>query len=422
MPAISFGHGNAMRVQACGVAGFATLALLFFAGCSRQSNPAAGPVLPPAPVKVVKVEPRDLPLYREFVGQTRGRQDVDVRARVQGYLKTINFKQGSEIKAGDLLFTLDKRPYEAALAQAKAAEAQLRSQYQQAQNDATRYAQLMKTGVIAKQQAEQAQSQASASGAAVAAQHAVVKAKEVDLTFTDIRAPISGRISLTPYSVGDLVGTAGSTEKPLANISQLDWIRVRFAISETDYLRYLKDNPQAASTNGRGQATQALQLTLADGSVYPHPGSVVTADNAIDPATGTLTVEAEFPNPEGVLRTGQYAKVRVSSRVLHDAMAVPARAVQDQQGISSVFVVTEGDRVESRQVQIGDRTSDLWAITSGLEPGARVIVEGLTKAAPGAIVKPEEIPLEAVAGKVQAAVATPGPGIAPAAQTPQPKQ
>jgi membrane fusion protein (multidrug efflux system) len=256
---------------------------------------------------VITVEPHDLPLYREFIGQTRGRQDVDVRAQVQGYLQTINFLEGSNVRAGDLLFTLDKRPYEAAVAQAAASEAQLRSQYRQIQNDADRYAELAKTGVIAKQQAEQAGSQARAAAAAVDAQHAVVEAKKIDLSFTQIRAPISGRISLTSYSVGDLVGTAASTAKPLANISALDSVRVRFGISETDYLGYLKDNAGAASGNGRGSGMNNLQLTLADGSIYPHVGSIVTADNAVDPSSGTLTVEADFPNPDSVLRTGIYA-------------------------------------------------------------------------------------------------------------------
>jgi membrane fusion protein (multidrug efflux system) len=371
----------------------ACLCLLITAGCGRSAGPAnPAAALPPPPVKVVRVQEQNLPLYREFVGRTRGRQDVDVRARVQGYLLSINFKQGNNVKEGDLLFTLDKRPYEAALAQAKAAEAQLRSQLQQSQNDAKRYTDLAKTGVIAKQQAEQATSQVKANQAAVDAQHAVVKAKEVDLTFTEIRAPISGRASLTPFSVGDLVGTGASAEKPLATISALDSVRVRFQISETDYLRYIHENPQAASGTARG-AGGNLQLTLADGSVYPHPGSVVTADNAIDPATGTLTVEAEFPNPEGILRTGQYAKVRVNARELQNAFLVPARAVQEQQGISTVLVVAEGNKVEARQVNVSDRGPDLWAISEGLRPGERVIVEGLTRATPGSVVTPEEVPL-----------------------------
>ncbi len=258
------------------------------------------------------------------------------------------------------------------------------------ESDAKRYAELMKTGVISKQQAEQTASQAQASKAAVDAQQAVVKGREIDLAFTDVRAPISGRIGLTPYSIGDLVGTQAAAEKPLATISDLTSVRVRFAISETDYLRYVKQNPGAASSNGRG-AGQNLQLTLADGSIYPYPGAVVTADNAIDPSSGTLTVEAEFPNPDSVLRTGQYAKVRVTARELKDAMVIPARAVQDQQGISSVLVVTDSDRVESRAVHVGDRSGDLWPVTEGLKAGERVIVEGLTKAVPGALVKPEEV-------------------------------
>jgi len=341
---------------------------------------------------VITVEPRDVPIFREFVGQTRGKQDVDVRARVQGYLQSINFEQGSEVKAGDLLFTLDKRPYEAELAQARAAEAQLRSQYQQAASDAKRYTELKETGVIARQQAEQSVSQASAAAAALDAQRAVVKARQVDLTFTDVRAPISGRISLTPYSVGDLVGTGAGTEKPLATISDLTRVRVRFSISEADYLRYVNASLQGTQ-NPQTVREQNLQLTLADGSIYPHLGAIVTADNAIDPATGTLTVEAEFANPEGILRTGQYAKVRVTPGVLKGAIVVPARAVQEQQGITSVAVVGPDNRVQMRTVQVGERSADNWAITSGLEAGERVIVEGLTRVSAGAVVNPEEVKL-----------------------------
>jgi membrane fusion protein (multidrug efflux system) len=370
-------------------------ALLAIASCNRNpaSSGAGAAGLPPPPVKVVRVQTRDLPLYREFVGQTRGRQDVEVRARVQGYLQSINFQQGGDVKAGDLLFTIDKRPYEAALAQAKAAQAQLRSQYQQAKNDAERYSQLTETGVISKQQAEQAASQAKASAAALDAQSAVVKAKEVDLTYTQIRAPISGRIGLTPYSVGDLVGTATGTEKPLATISQLDSVLVRFAISETDYLRYIQDHPDAAKDTDQPRTITDLQLTLADGSIYRHPGMITRADNSIDSTSGTLTVEAQFPNPERLLRAGQYAKVRVGSRILKGAIVVPARAVQEQQGIASVRVVGDDNHVEARQVQIADRSSDFWAITGGLTPGERVVVEGLTRAVPGAVVKPDEIPM-----------------------------
>ncbi len=334
----------------------------FSFGCGRRGR------FTPPPVKVVRVQARDLPLYRDFVGQTRGKQDVEVRARVQGYLQTINFRQGGDVKSGDLLFTIDRRPYQAALAQAKAAEAQLRSQYQQAQSDAERYAQLTKTGVISKQQAEQTASQAKAAGAALDAQLAVVNAKQVDLTYTEIRAPISGRIGLTPYSVGDLVGTATGTEKPLATISELDSVLVRFAISETDYLRYLQDHPDAAKNVDQPRTITDLRLTLADGSVYPHPGMITRADNVIDSASGTLTVEAQFPNPERTLRAGQYAKIRVGSRVLKNAIAVPARAVQEQQGIASVRVVGDDNHVESREVQIADRSSDFWALASGLKP------------------------------------------------------
>jgi membrane fusion protein (multidrug efflux system) len=383
------------------------IVLAVLCGCSRDSASGAGAAagLPPPPVKVVRVQARDLPLYRDFVGQTRGKQDVEVRARVQGYLQTINFRQGGDVKSGDLLFTIDRRPYQAALAQAKAAEAQLRSQYQQAQSDAERYAQLTKTGVISKQQAEQTASQAKAAGAALDAQLAVVNAKQVDLTYTEIRAPISGRIGLTPYSVGDLVGTATGTEKPLATISELDSVLVRFAISETDYLRYLQDHPDAAKNVDQPRTITDLRLTLADGSVYPHPGMITRADNVIDSASGTLTVEAQFPNPERTLRAGQYAKIRVGSRVLKNAIAVPARAVQEQQGIASVRVVGDDNHVESREVQIADRSSDFWALASGLKPGERVVVEGLTKALPGTIVKPEEVTVGAPAVTVPATLA-----------------
>jgi membrane fusion protein, multidrug efflux system len=370
-------------------------ALLGLSGCGKSGAPSVvGGSPPPPAVKVITVSPRDVTVYREFVGQTRGIKDVEVRARVQGYLQAINFKEGSDVKVGDLLFTLDKRPYEAALAQAKASETQLRNQWQQAKDDADRYASLIKSGVIPKQQAEQSASQASSSAAALDAQRAVVKAKEVDLTFTEVRAPIAGRASLTPYSVGDLVGTGSSAEKPLATISDLSSVRVRFAISESDYLRYVQANPKAAANNGR-DLPQTLQLTLADGSIYPHPGGVTTADNAIDPTSGTLTVEAAFPNPEGLLRAGQYAKVRVSASELKNVIVVPARAVQEQQGIASVLVVTPENHVEARQVQIGDRGPELWAVTSGLVAGERVVVEGLTKAIPGKAVTPEETPLPA---------------------------
>ncbi len=366
------------------------------ASCSHGSPSAPTGAPPAAPVKVVTVAASDIPIYREFVGQTRGWQQVEVRARVQGYLQSIDFKQGGDVKAGQLLFTLDKRPYVAALAQARAAQAQLRSQYQQARNDSRRYGSLVGSGVVSRQQADNAASQEQAARGALDAQAAVVKAKQVDLSYTEVRAPIAGRISLTPYSIGDLVGTGSSTEKALATITAIDPVKVRFTVSETDYLHYVAQNPGAAS-NAAQSAPRNLQLILADGSVYPRAGSIGAVDNAIDPTTGTLTVEALFPNPDGVLRPGQYAKVRLSPRLLKGAIAVPARSIEEQQGIMSVAIVGPGDHVELRRVQIADRSGNLWPVTSGLQPGDRVIVEGLTKALPGAVVQPQEVSLASLA-------------------------
>jgi membrane fusion protein (multidrug efflux system) len=374
------GHRTVLLLAAC--------SLLALAGCGRKEStaPAEGP--PPA-VQVITVGGEDVSVSQEFVGETRGAQSVEIRAQVSGQLRQIAFKEGSQVKKGDLLFVVDPQPYEAAVNQAKAKYAESRAQYVKAQMDADRYTEIAAKGLVPRKQAEDAVANAAASKAAMAAAQAVVESKQVDLNYTRIKSPIDGLISQTTYSVGSIVGNPG--EAPLATVSQLGDVRVRFKVAETDYIRLFKER-QAAVARGEDLSAGRMRLVLADGSEYPEKGKIVSVDNAVDPTTGTLTVEAEFPNPSGLLRPGQFAKIRVVTGMERGVMMVPQRAVQEVQGTTSLAVVKTDDTVEFRRVEAGERVGEMRVIRSGLNAGDRVIVEGLLKVRPGVKVAAEPVP------------------------------
>lgn len=391
----------------------AGLVLVALAGCGREQAAApAGPAPKPA-VTVVAATERTLSDTEEFVGEIRGLQDVEIRARVQGYLEGIHFEPGTPVKKGQLLFTIDPKPFQAALAQVKAAQTQAQVEATRSKADAERYTDLATKGLVPRKQGDDARAQAAAAEANLQAARAVVRAKEVDLGYTKIASPIDGRAGLVNPAVGNLVGTP--SEPPLTVVSDLTSVRVRFSVGETTYLRVFREREEAAAS-GKPQPQTPPRLLLADGSLYPLPGKVVSIDRNIDAKTGSLVVEAEFPNPDGLLRPGQFARIKGEVGSLGNALVIPQRAVILVQGVPTVYAIGADDVAEQRRLEGAPSPGGLFKVTSGLAAGERVVVDGQLKIKPGVAVTANEVALDQAIGA--AGVPDAAPAGEPAAAAP----
>jgi len=356
-------------------------------GCGGQEPLAP----PPVEVKVAAVMQKDVPIYIEAVGQTRGSTEIEVRARAEGYLETIDYQEGFPVKKGDLLYTIDPQPFEAALAHAKGLLAEAQAGHARARQDVTRYAPLVAKNAISRQDYETAIEVERAAAAQVEAARASTRSAELDLGYTKVVAPESGLAGKTEVYPGTLVGRGESTL--LTRISQIENIHVRFTITEQDYLYYAR-RKQERQAQGTADAELPFQLILGDGSVHGQPGTLVFVDRNVDPETGTILLEAAFPNPGAIVRPGQFARVRVAVDVKPGALLVPQRAVMEMQGLYNVAVVKGDDTVEIRSVKTAQRIGNLWIIDSGLAPGERIVVEGMQKVRPGVGVKPVVVQIE----------------------------
>lgn len=355
-------------------------------GCSKKEAPPP----PPPEVQVAAVVQKDVPIYIELVGATLGSEDVEVRARVEGYLVSVNFTEGSFVKKGQLLYKIDPQPLQAALAQAQANLDTARAGLDKTNNDVNRYKPLAEQKAVSQQELDNALSAQQAAQFQVTAYGAQVEKAKLDLAYTTITSPLDGIIGTTQKKVGALVGRGENTL--LNTISQVNPILFRCAIAEAEYLRIARD---AAVKNRSLEKQYGVELILADGTVFNHKGRLDAIERAVDPTTGTLTGQFSFPNPERILRPSQYGRARFVTDVKQDALLVPQLAVQEIQGLYSVMVVKPDATVEQRMVKAGERVGNLWIIDSGLKPGEKVIVEGLQKVKPGVQVvakpvKPEE--------------------------------
>jgi membrane fusion protein (multidrug efflux system) len=362
--------------------------LLCVAGGCEEKKEAPPP--PPPEVKVSQVLQRDVPVYVEAIGETRGNTEIEIRARVEGFIESVDYKEGSLVKKGDLLYTIDSRPFETSLAQAKANQAESEARLARAHQDVVRYEPLVAKNAISRQEYDNAVAIEKANTAAVDASKAMVKQAEIDLSYTKVIAPEDGLAGKTEVYAGTLVGRGLSTL--LTRISRIDPIHVRFSFPEKDYLVFARRRGSGVDpTTG---SNVPFELLMADGTVHPAPGKLVFVDRNVDALTGTIMAEAEFPNPGQIVRPGQYGRVRATVDQRKGAILVPQRAVQEIQGIFNVMVVGPGDTVEQRQVAPAERVGSLWVIESGLKAGDRVIVEGLQKVRPKMKVVAKEVPIE----------------------------
>ena len=426
------------------VTSLAALMLLALASGACQKDKEAekkqaGSAPPPPTVLVTEVVQRTVPIYSEFVGRTEAQDTVEIRARVAAFLESQHFTEGTVVKKNQVLFTLDKREYEAQRQQARAqmakAEADLafakdkatvetaranldvaRAQLGRADTDVGRLKPLAEQRAVPQQDYDNALSNQQAARASVESRRASVNTAEVNqrtgtqqaeaavegakaaiaqaelnLSYCTIRSPIEGLVGKREVAPGNLVGRGEATL--LATVSSVNPIRVVLSISEAEYLRFM-----ASQKKGDARAGAALELTLADGSVFPQQGRVIIADRAVDLKTGTLSLTAAFPNPEGLLRPGQFGRVRVAAEVAENAILVPQRAVQEIQGAKSVLVVGADNTVALRTIRPGESVGDLLIVRDGVQPGERVIVDGIQKARPGAKVNPSVAPAGSPSG------------------------
>src|SRR5579871_2316284 len=389
-----------LKHVAWATAGVLVAVLLFFA---TRSGAKPTPHTPQAPVvEVASVQQKDVPVYGEWIGTLAGQVNANVKAQVSGYLLSQNYKEGSYVKKGELLFEIDPRPFQASLDQAKGQLAQAQAQLGQyeaqlataqanelkSQLDVEKYGPLAKADAVSKQDLDnavqtnlankaQVQAENAAIGAAKAqiqANQAAVETASINLDFTRIVSPIDGVVGIAQAQVGDLVSPGSGI---LTTISTLDPIRDYFSVSEQEYLSLRKQ------TLGSNAEHWKLELILADGSTNAHPGAFYFADRQVNQNTGAIQLAALFANPGNVLRPGQYGKVRAIMRVQKNALLIPQAAVNEQQGSYLVDVVGSDGKVAVRPVQVGERTGMMWVIQDGLKPGERVIVEGQQNLKPG---------------------------------------
>jgi membrane fusion protein (multidrug efflux system) len=376
-------------------AGALTITLVF-SGCGKKPDVGA----PPAAfeVKAITVEPSSTITHADKVGEVRGSQEVELRPRVSGILLSKHFEDGALVEEGQLLFSIDAREYRAQMNSAKAQLASAEANLYRARQDVARYKPLLADEAIARQVYDNAVATANQAQAQVDASRAALQEAELGVEYAEVRSPLHGRIGAAQVFAGGLV-QAGTTV--LATLSSDDPAWVYFSISEAELLNFEK------STGGRTVAAddprRQVQLLLSDGSVYGQPGRINFNDRALDPATGTYKLRAEFPNPEHKLMPGLFARIRATGDRLDNALVVPDRAVQEQLGRYFLTVVDKDDKAEMRPVTLGPRFGNRQVIQSGLQPGDRVVVEGIQKARPGTPLKVIAVTLEDFDAAKQAA-------------------
>ncbi len=383
---------------------FALLQVLL-GGCDSKEKPPAAVL----EIPFVTVVAQDVSIPIDVVGETIGSTDVTIRARVDGFLDGMHFKEGTFVDKGALLYTIDPQPFQAKLAQANAMLAQARTSQVKTRSDLDRIRPLAAMNAVSKLDLDAAVANYEAAKSYVEAANAQVKLAQIELGYTRIHAPERGLIGLSEAEVGDFVSQRNNGGL-LNVVSRTDPIAVRVSITERGYLnaaRRLAEQQQGGASAMGSIATarqRPLSLILADGTIYEQRGVPTKVDRNIDPTTGALTIEAEFPNPQGLLRPGMFARIRFDADEIKGAILLPQRAVSELQSVHRVFVIKPDDKVEVRQVKVGQRLGSEWVIESGLQAGERVAVAGLLRLRPDMTVKPRpadasELPPVAEGGK-----------------------
>ena len=368
----------------------ATLPLIYSCGNKHQAT------VPPQEITVVLTQEKDVPIINEFIGEVHGEKDIPIRARVEGYLEGIFFNEGDEVKKGQLLYTIDPEPFEAKVNVQMSEVAEARTMLAKAESDLDRIKPLAELNAVSKSDLDAAQAQYDAYLSAVDAAKANLKSAEIELGYTKMYSPINGLIGMTKARVGDFVGR-DPNPVILNTVSETKNIKVRFYITENEYLyisRQYVANLKNMENDTIPREKAKIDLLLSDGSVYEHPGTVDFIDRGINPTTGSILVQADFPNPDFILRPGLYAKVRIPMRKVENAILVPQRCISELQGLFSVFVVSDSNMVESRQITLGPSIGDLRIVEEGLKANEKVVIDALQRVQQGMTIRPKVIEFE----------------------------
>jgi RND family efflux transporter MFP subunit len=386
MPFTSLGrHNKPLRVfsQALSLSSSCVLLALPIAfvlsGCQGQKAASAPP---PPEVQVVGVVQQDVPIYNEWVATLDGYENAQIQPQVSGYLITQNYKEGSSVRKGQVLFEIDPRPFQAVLDQAKAQLAQAEAQLGKTKLDVDRDTPLAKERAIAQSQLDNDVQANLAAGAAVKSAEAQVEQAQLNIDFTHVTSLLDGIAGIAQVQIGNLV----SPTVILTSVSRVNPIKAYFPISEQTYMHFAK-RINASSSEGAPSDAPPLELLLADGTVYPEKGKILYTDRQVDITTGSIRIVSSFPNPDNLLRPGQFGRVRTAADNVKGALLVPQRAVTELQGTYQCAVVGDDNKVNLRAVKVGDRVGSMWIIQSGVKAGEFVIVEGLQKVRDGAVVK-----------------------------------
>jgi len=370
-------------------AGLLALSSALVTGCDSRSVSAKS-VPPPMPVSVVKAEQSEVPLTGEWVGTLDGYVNAQIQPQANGYLVRQDYREGTEVKKGQVLFEIDPRPFEAALHAAQGQLGQAQAQLALATINVNRDTPLAEAHAIATSQLDNEVQQKAQAQAAVESAQAAVDTAQLNLSFTQVRSLITGVAGQATTQVGNLV----STQSVLTSVSQLDPIKVYFSISDSEYLALVRRARSGGSDLLQGSSKIPLTLTLANDEVYPYKGHIEFVDRELNAQTGAIRIAAAFPNPGNVLRPGQFARVRAETEIQHGAVLVPQVAVNEFQGQEQVYTVTANHTVHINNVTLGPQYGDSWVISSGLTGGSLVITDNVQKLREGAPVNPQLTPYQ----------------------------
>ncbi len=384
--AFGFLYGHVLRLRPGAILAAVAALCILVSGCNRSQATIARPV---PEVEVATVETRDVPMYSEWVATLDGYVNAEIRPQVSGYIIKQNYKEGSLVHEGQVLFEIDPRPFQATLDRAKGDLAQAQAQLGKATLDVERDTPLAEGRAIAKSQLDNEVQAKLGAQASVESAKAAVEQAQLNLEWTKVTSLVDGIAGIAQVQIGNLVGPTSM----LTSVSQVDPIKVFFPINEHEYLLAQKKNNPIPGKHTINFFGTSVRLILSDGSVYPQTGKILLADRQVDANTGTIRIVAAFPNPGNVLRPGQYGRVRVETELKSNALLLPQSAVAQSQGSYQVAVVGSDHKVNMRTVKPGATVGTMWVIDEGLKPGEQVVVEGLQQLREGTLVAPKPVHL-----------------------------
>ncbi|MGL2987918.1 efflux RND transporter periplasmic adaptor subunit [Flavobacterium sp. RSSA_27] len=354
------------------------LGLFILGSCGKKEQQAP----PPLSAPFITITPKDVPIYKEFAGQTFGDLDIELTARVDGILTAIHFTEGQKVSKGQLLYSIDPLEYNTKVEQIKGQVASSQSALVNAEEELKRIKPLADMNAVSKRELDAAVARAKAAKSNLESVTATLKNQQLERSYCDIISPIDGVIGISNVRVGDYISRLGNNAK-LNTVSRLSQVRVRFTISESEFLDYRKKVDLTAK-----KEQSNMELLLSDGSTHPYKGRLSLTDAKIDPTTGTMTIECIFPNPNNILRAGQFSKVRTMVENQHNAIAIPQKAVTEIQGIFQVLIIDKENKIQNRIVEVGQKVGKEWTILKGLQSGDRVAIVGSLMYQPGTVVTP----------------------------------